>query len=78
MAIGAQDYIDQMLVQKYAEMQVDNHDMQESLIPPEEVMNAMSYNSYNLRNYIGLSRRLSVACYGINTKNARYTASELS
>ena len=78
MAIGAQDYIDQMLVQKYSEVQVDNHDMQESIISPEEVMNAMSYNSYNLRNYIGLSRRLSVACYGINTKNAKYTASALS
>ena len=78
MAIGTQDYIDQMLVQKYSEVQVDNHDMQESVIPPEEVMNAMSYSSYNLRNYIGLSRRLSVACYGVNTKNAKYSASILS
>ena len=32
MAIGAEDYIDQLLVKKYAEEKVDNHDDMESLI----------------------------------------------
>ena len=72
MAIGARDYIDKMLVEKYAEMQVDNHDQRESIVSPEEVMDAMSYTSYNVRNFIGLSRRLSVVCYAVNAKNAKY------
>ena len=29
MAIGAEDYIDQLLVKKYAEEKVDNHDNME-------------------------------------------------
>ena len=32
MAIGAEDYIDQLLVKKYAEEKVDNHDNMESMM----------------------------------------------
>ena len=36
MAIGAKDHIDQLLVKKYAQSQVDNHDNTASMISPEK------------------------------------------
>ena len=42
MAIGAEDYIDQLLVKKYAEEKVDNHDNIESMVDPEKMMGAMN------------------------------------
>ena len=42
MAIGAEDYIDQLLVKKYAEEKVDNHDNMESMVDPHKMMSAMN------------------------------------
>ena len=42
MAVGARDYIDQLLVKKYADEKVDNHDAMESMINPEKMLEAMS------------------------------------
>lgn len=72
MAVGARDFIDKLLVEKYAKEKVDNHDMQESKISPDEVFEVMNYASNNAINYFKLSQRLSIACYAVNAKAAKY------
>ena len=41
MAIGARDRIDQLLVKKYAQERVDNHENMTSMVNPEKMMAAM-------------------------------------
>lgn len=72
MAIGAEDYIDQLLVKKYAEEKVDNHDNIESLVEPEKMLDAMAEQAAMYRNMIAIKQRLNIACYAINAKAARY------
>jgi hypothetical protein len=72
MAIGAHDYIDQLLVQKYATEKVDNHEGVESMIRPEEVMKAMNDYASVSRNMVALSQKLSSACRAINAVSAQY------
>lgn len=48
MAIGAEDYIDQLLVKKYAEEKVDNHENMESMVDPSKMMGAVEW----LRKYV--------------------------
>ena len=55
MAIGARDFIDKLLVEKYAKEQVDNHDIVESKIKPDEVFEVMNHASVNAINYFKLS-----------------------
>jgi len=76
MAIGARDRIDRLLVQKYSDRQVDNHENRESAISADDVMTMMSYISTNTMNHVTLSRKLSIACYGINSMSAQYKASK--
>lgn len=73
MAIGAEDYIDQLLVKKYAEEKVDNHDNMESMVAPEKMMGAMNDYASMYRNMMNLKQRLNIACYAINARTARYT-----
>ncbi len=73
MAIGAEDYIDQLLVKKYADEKVDNHDNLESLVEPEKMLEAMKDQAEMYRNMIAIKQRLNIACYAINAKAARYT-----
>lgn len=72
MAIGAEDYIDQLLVKKYAEEKVDNHDNMESMVDPDKMMEAMNDYGSMYRNMMILKQRLNIACYAVNAKNARY------
>ena len=72
MAIGAQDYIDQLLVKKYAQEKVDNHDAIESMVQPEKMMEAMTDYSNMSRNMFGLNQKLTAACYAINAVSAQY------
>ena len=72
MTIGARDFIDKLLVEKYAQEKVDNHDNLESKIPPKEVMDAMTFASNNAMNYLKLSQRLCIVCYTVNAKAAKY------
>lgn len=72
MAIGAQDYIDQLLVKKYAQEKVDNHDAIESMVNPEKMMEAMNDYSSMSRNMFALNQKLSAACYAINAVSAKY------
>ncbi|MCM1265340.1 MAG: hypothetical protein NC200_03990 [Candidatus Gastranaerophilales bacterium] len=72
MAVGARDFIDKLLVEKYAKEQVDNHNQLESKISPDEVFEVMNYTSNNAINYFKLSQRLAIACYAVNAKAAKY------
>lgn len=72
MAIGAEDYIDQLLVKKYAEEKVDNHDNLESMIAPQEMLGAMNDYANMHKNMMVLKQRLNIACYAINARSARY------
>lgn len=75
MSIGAEDYIDRMLVQKYQEEKVDNHDATESMVDPEKMMEAMDDYATTMRNMVNLRQRLNIACYAINARTARYQRS---
>ena len=72
MAVGARDFIDKLLVEKYAKEQVDNHEQTESKISPDEVFEVMNHASNNAINYFKLSQRLAIACYAVNAKAAKY------
>lgn len=72
MAIGAKDHIDKLLVKKYSDKSVDNHDNLESTISAEDVMRIMNYVSTNTITQMKLSRRLSIACYAVNAMSANY------
>ena len=50
MAIGPEDYIDQLLVKKYAEERVDNHDNMESMVDPQKMLGAMNDYSSMAKN----------------------------
>ncbi len=71
MAVGARDYIDKLLVKKYADEKVDNHDALESMVDPNKMLEAMNDVAAIQRNMFALSERLQNACYAINAK-ARY------
>ena len=73
MAIGAFDYIDKMLVKKYAQEKVDNPENVSSMVNPEKMMSAMNDYAAMSRNMFALNQQLSKACYRINARTARYT-----
>lgn len=73
MAIGAKDYIDQLLVKKYSQEKVDNHDGIASMVQPEKMMEAMNDYASMHRNMFVLSQKLNSACSAINARTARYT-----
>lgn len=75
MAVGARDYIDKLLVKKYADEKVDNHESLESMVDPDKMLDAMNDVATIQRNMFALSQRLSAACYAINAK-ARYQKKE--
>ncbi len=72
MAIGARDYIDKLLVKKYADEKVDNHDSLESMVDPKKMLEAMNDVAMIQRNMFVLSQKLCSTCYAINAKAARY------
>lgn len=72
MAVGARDYIDKLLVKKYADEKVDNHDALESMVDPNKMLEVMNDVAMIQRNMFALSQRLKSTCYAINAKTARY------
>ena len=78
MAIGAKDYIDQLLVKKYAQEKVDNHENTVSVVNPEKMMSAMNDYASMSRNMFVLSQKLSSACSRVNARSARYVTSPTS
>lgn len=77
MAIGAKDHIDQLLVKKYAQSQVDNHDNMTSVISPEKMMSAMNDFASMSRNMFVLNQQLNNACSRLNARTARYATSPI-
>ena len=75
MAVGARDYIDKLLVKKYADEKVDNHDGLESMVDPEKMMGTMNDYASMYRNMMNLKQRLNIACYAVNARNAKYRQS---
>ena len=71
MAVGARDYIDKLLVKKYADEKVDNHEAMESMVDPEKMLEAMNDVANIQKNMFMLSQKLYATCYAINAK-ARY------
>ncbi len=78
MAIGARDYIDKLLVKKYAEEKVDNHDAMESMIDPNKMLETMNDVAAIQRNMFMLSQKLYSACYAVNARAARYQKKEVN
>ena len=74
MKIGARDMIDKLLVEKYAQEKVDNHDDNAlvSKVSANDMLYAMNASANNYRTILGLNNRLAMVCYGVNAKSARY------
>ena len=78
MAIGARDRIDQLLVKKYAQERVDNHEAMTSMVNPEKMMAAMNDYASMHRNMFVLSQKLNKACSRINARSARYATNTVA
>ena len=78
MAIGARDFIDKLLVKKYADEKVDNHEAMESMVDPNKMLETMNDVAAIQRNMFMLSQKLYSACYAVNARAARYRAKEVN
>lgn len=77
MAVGPRDYIDQLLVKKYADEKVDNPDIT-SMVSPEKMLNAMGEFSDMRKNMMLLSNKLNSFCAALNAKSAQYRCSRFA
>ena len=71
MAVGARDYIDKLLVKKYADEKVDNHEAMESMINPDKMLEAMNDVAAIQRNMFMLSQKLSLSLIHISEPTRR-------
>ena len=78
MAVGAREFIDKLLVEKYAQEKVDNHseDALVSKVSADDMMHAMNVSASNFRNMLELNSRLTMVCYGVVSKSAKYVKTE--
>ena len=78
MAIGARDFIDKLLVEKYAQEKVDNHDVESltSKVSADDMMSAMNATGDAYRTMLALNNRLTMVCYGVVAKSAKYVVTE--
>ena len=78
MAVGAKDYIDKLLVEKYAQEKVDNHDdnAYTSKVSANDMLNAMNDTANHYRNMLLINQRLAMVCYGVVAKSAKYITSD--
>ena len=78
MAVGARDYIDKLLVEKYAQEKVDNHDENAltSKVSAEDMMSAMNRSASNYRDMLAINNRLTMICYGVIAKSVKYVSAE--
>ena len=78
MAVGARDFIDKLLVEKYAQEKVDNHDENAyvSKVSASDMLGAMNIASNNYKTMLELNKRLTMVCYGIVSKSAKYVQTE--
>ena len=78
MAVGARDFIDKLLVEKYAEEKVDNHDegALTSKVSADDMLDAMNTSANNYRTMLAIQNRLTMVCYGVVAKSAKYVSSK--
>ena len=78
MAVGARDYIDRLLVEKYSQEKVDNHDADAmtSKVSADDMLTVMNTSANHVKNMLLLNQRLTMVCYGVVAKSARYTSAE--
>ncbi len=78
MAIGARDFIDKLLVEKYAQEKVDNHEADSlvSKVSADDMLGAMNNYANNYRTMLALNNRLTMVCYGVVSKSAKYVVTE--
>lgn len=78
MAIGARDFIDKLLVEKYSQEKVDNHDADSlvSRISADDMMGAMNASADSYKTMLALNNRLTMVCYGVVAKSAKYRSLE--
>ena len=78
MAIGARDFIDKLLVEKYAQEKVDNHEdgALVSKVSAEDMYQSMNISANNYRTMLALNNRLTMVCYGVVAKSAKYIKTE--
>ena len=74
MAIGARDFIDKLLVEKYAGEKVDNHDADSlvSRVSADDMYTAMNASANHYKTMLALNNRLTMVCYGVVAKSAKY------
>ena len=78
MTIGAREFIDKLLVEKYSNTQVENHneDALVSRIDADDMMYAMNASAANFKSMLALNKRLTTVCYGVVAKSAKYVSTE--
>ena len=78
MAVGAKDFIDKLLVEKYAQEKVDNHDdnAMVSRVSASDMLDAMNNSANNYKNMLLINQRLAMVCYGVVAKSAKYISTE--
>lgn len=78
MAVGARDFIDKLLVEKYAQEKVDNHDADSliSKVSADDMLTAMNNSANSYKTMLSLNNRLTMVCYGVVAKSAKYVVSE--
>ena len=78
MAVGARDFIDKLLVEKYAQEKVDNHNEEAlvSKVSADDMMSAMDVSANNFKTMLALNSRLTLVCYGVVAKSAKYVRTE--
>ncbi len=78
MSIGAREFIDKLLVEKYSNTQVDNHneDAFTSKVNADDMMYAMNASAANFKTMLALNKRLTSVCYGVVSKSAKYVTTD--
>jgi len=78
MAVGAKDYIDRLLVDKYSNEKVNNHDNVPSMVDPEKMLETMNDYATVHKNMLELQNKMKSFCAQANAKAAHYRASLVS
>lgn len=77
MAVGPRDYIDQLLVKKYADEKVDNPQIAK-MVDADKMLNAMGDFSDMRRNMMILNNKLNNVCAALNAKAAQYRSTRFA
>lgn len=74
MALGPKDRIDELLIRKYSDQQVDNHseDYLTSMVNPDKMMGAMKDYAEMSRYMTNMKFQLQQACSSVNARFAQY------